>query len=543
MADVLSIPIDEIILCVCRSIKYIKGAITMKRTRTMLRFGALLLTAMLILGLSNMAAFAATARPLEGVTLTVWKPLWWIGKVTNDSENVAFQTIQERLGVKLVFENPPSGTEVESFNLMVAGDMLPDIIFTGWGGDSLYTGGVDKYISDGVLLNVKDMLAEYAPDYLNAIKTLVPEGEQKEFYTDEGNLALFYAISPYEEYAYNGILYRNDWMTELKLENPKTIAQMENVLTKFKEVKGAVAPMILPTNGLDNLGGAILSAWDIGPGFYLGNSKVEYGAVQPAFKEYLRLMADWYKKGLVDIDFATRNEDAWKRMITTGESGCIIHSPDTVGAWMSSITPMMGGHNPGLTEDQRIEYRLQTFRCRPPYSAAITTACKDVKAAMTFLNYGYTKEGYMLYNYGVEGETYNIVDGKVVYTDMMLHNPEYPVLDAILKFKAHIGPFVRFEHEGNPAITLDNMATRAFWTEDSGTALNLPMISLTAEEGEEFARIMTQVYTYQNTAVVNFIMGTKSLDEFDKYVEDMLSLGLNDVVGLEQAAYERYMNR
>ena len=392
-------------------------------------------------------------------------------------------------------------------------------------------------------MRLNDLIPQYAPDYLKAIETMVNKDEQKEFYTDQGNMVEFYAISPYEEYCYNGILYRKDWMDSLGLENPKTIQQMENALTLFKNEMGAEYPLILPKNGIDSNGGAIISAWDIGDSFYQKDGVVAYGPMQSGFKEYLTVMADWYKKGLIDPDFATRNEDEYKRMMTTGESGCIIHSPDTVGAWMNGVSAMLGGHNPGLTEDQRIQYRLKTYQCRPPFGAVITTSCKEPEVALTFLNYGYTEEGWLLYNYGIEGETYTMVDGKPTYTDTMMNNPDYPVLDAILKFKHHIGPFVRYEHESNPAITLDNMEMRKFFTEDSGTDLCMPMVSLTAEEGDEYARIMSQVNVYRDTAVVQFIMGTKPLAEFDAYVADMKALGVDKVVEMQQAAYDRYMNR
>ena len=502
---------------------------------------AITLSLLLTIGIAGGIALSEAAPPLQGETLTLFKPLWWIGKVASDNENVAYQEVQRRLGVTLIIENPPN--PIEAFNLMVAGDMLTDIIYTDWGGDSMYTGGLDKYVRDGVLLRLNDLAPTFAPDYINAIETLVNADEQKEFYTDEGNLVQFYAISPYEEYCYNGILYRKDWMDELGLDNPKTLAQMENVLIRFKEDKGASSPMLFPNTGIDWNGGAIMSAWNIGNSFFQRDGVVAYGPTEPAFKEYLALIADWYAKGLIDQDFATRDGEAYQRMLTTGESGVIMHSPDTVGAWMTDVSLMLGGHNPGLTEDQRIEYRLKTFQCRPPYAAAVTTACAKPEVALTFLNYGYTEEGSLLYNYGIEGETYEMIDGVPTFTDMMMNNPEYPVLDAILKFKHHIGPFIRYEHESNPAITLENMDTRKFFTEDSGTALNMPMVSMTAEEGEEYARIMAQVNTYRDTAVVNFIMGNKSLDEFDAYISDMERLGINDIIAIQQAAYDRYMSR
>ena len=66
----------------------------------------------------------------------------------------------------------------------------------------------------------------------------------------------------------------------------------------------------------------------------------------------------------------------------------------------------------------------------------------------------------MLYNYGIEGETYNLTGETVTYngieyplveyTDKMLNNPDYPVLDAILTFKTHMGPLSDLNMKGIP---------------------------------------------------------------------------------------------
>lgn len=80
-------------------------------------------------------------------------------------------------------------------------------------------------------------------------------------------------------------------------------------------------------------------------------------------------------------------------------------------------------------------------------------------------------------------------------------------------------------------------------TEGADTTLNLPMITLNAEEGDDYARIMNQVNTYQQTAVLQFIMGVKSMDEFEAYVEDMKKLEIEKAISYEQAAYERYEAR
>lgn len=149
---------------------------------------------------------------LEGVELTIWAPIYWVGKTMTYDDNEAWQKVQEETGVKLTFIHPPAGEETEQFNLMIASDSLPDIICTGWGGDGLFIGGRDKYVEDEIIIPLDDLIDTYAPDYKEAIEKVVVKEQQKDFYTDNGSLTAFYAISPYEEWCYNGILIRQDWM-------------------------------------------------------------------------------------------------------------------------------------------------------------------------------------------------------------------------------------------------------------------------------------------------------------------------------------------
>lgn len=529
------------------------------KTMTKKAFALLLASSLVLSTAACSQGEAASSAPLEvqedgtvdltGQSFTIWSPLYWTGKVSGFAENEAWQELQKRLGVELTFQQPPAGQEVDQFNLMIVGDELPDIISTGWVEDGLFVGGLDKYVSDGVIVPLNDLL----DDYKNALETVVEPEQRKAFYTDEGNICGFYAISPYEEWCYNGLLYRQDWMDELGLENPKTFAEVENVLTQFRDQKGATSPLVFPPNGIDGYSGMFLHAWDVGPSFYNDNGTVKYGPIQPEFKEYLTLMNDWYEKGLIDKDFATRDEESQKRLITSGESGAIIHSADTVGAWMEGISPMMGGNYVSENGTKEIQFRLKTFQKRPPFGCFITTSCNAPEAAAALLNYGYTQEGYMLANYGIEGETYELTGDvytyngidypAIQYTDKMLNNPDYPVLDAIAKFKMHIGPFIRFEHEGNPAMNMTNAGIRKAWTEGAGTDLVLPPVTLTADEGKEEARLMNQINTYRDTAVLEFIMGKRDLSEFDQYLADMQQLGIDEVTGYYQAALERYESR
>lgn len=491
-------------------------------------------------------------KPLEGEKLSVWIPLMWTGKTMDYNENEAFKKIQENLGVELEFITPAAGSEKEQFNIFMTSGEMPDIIFTGWSGfNSLFTDGADAYIEEGLIYELSDLVDQYAPNYKKLITEVMPEVERNSLYTDKGNMYQFGCISPYEEYAWMGLLIREDYLEAVNMEAPETIEEYEAVLTAFKDQLGCEAPLLM--GAVDSTSGYFLSAWGIAPGFYQDNNVVKYGYTQPEFKEYLTLMNKWYENGLLYVDFATMDTETQQRLMTTGESGMIINSPATVNSWMKGIGTMTVAKYPTLESGDRIQFRMVNRRLASSFGAVITTKCDNVEAAVKFLDYGYSEEGFMLYNYGIEGETYELTGNKltfegyeypeVQYTDMMLNNPDYPVMDAILKYKLHAGPFLRFEHQSNPTLDKNTLEVLKQITEGADPVLNMPSVTRTAEENAINSEVMTQVNTYVNTAILEFIMGVRSLDTFDQYVKDIEDMGLQDAIDVRQAALDRYNAR
>ena len=51
-------------------------------------------------------------------------------------------------------------------------------------------------------------------------------------------------------------------------------------------------------------------------------------------------------------------------------------------------------------------------------------SAKNVKAAVWLLDWLYSEEGQICYNFGIEGESYEMKDGKPVYTDLIMNNPD-----------------------------------------------------------------------------------------------------------------------
>lgn len=491
-------------------------------------------------------------KPLEGEKLSIWIPIMWAGKTMDYAENEAFKQIQENLGVELEFITPAAGSEIEQFNIMMTSGEMPDIIFTGWNGfNGLFTDGADAYIEEGLIYELSDLVDQYAPNYKRLITEVMPEVERNSIYTDAGNMYQFGCISPYEEYAWNGLLIRDDFLEAVGMDSPETIEEYEAVLTAFKDQLGCEAPLLM--GAIDGTSGYLMSAWNLAPGIYQDNNVVKWGFNQPEFKEYLTLMNRWYENGLLYVDFATMDTETQQRLMTTGESGMILGSPATVNAWMAGIGTVSVGAYPTLEAGQRINFRMVNRRLAAGFGAVITTDCENVEAAVKFLDYGYSEEGFMLYNYGIEGLTYELTGNKLTFdgfeypeaqfTDGMKNNPEYPVMDAILEFKLHAGPFLRFEHQSNPTLDPYTLSVLQEITEGADPVLNMPPVTYTSDENATINEIMTQINTYANTSILEFIMGIRSLDEFDSYVAEIEDMGIQDVIDICQDALDRYNAR
>jgi putative aldouronate transport system substrate-binding protein len=72
------------------------------------------------------------------------------------------------------------------------------------------------------------------------------------------------------------------------------------------------------------------------------------------------------------------------------------------------------------------------------------------------------------------------------------------------------------------------------------TASELPLMYLTAEEQKRINAISGDLNGYVNGMDRAFVTGGESLDNFDEYTRQIIGLGAEELIGIYQAAYERW---
>lgn len=440
-----------------------------------------------------------------------------------------------------------------AMNLLIASGELPDIIGFNW--QSNYNGGEEKAIKDGVIFGMsEEFVKENAPDYWKVLESN-PE-LLKQVKTPSGDIFGFAFILGDDllKGGY-GMIVRDDWCKELGIELPETPEEFTGMLKAFKEQKGAEVPLSAAFSQLGDLmdRGIITSPFNlVTRDVYVDNGQVKIGYAQQEYKEVLAWLNQLYADGLLDPNFSTIDDQTVTANILTGKSGASSGACGSkLGTWLTTNKDMAGYSLAGTKNlvanrgDRAMYGHYNTDVVGG--TTVITTMCRDREAAARFLNYGYTEEGHMLYNFGIEGQSYEMVDGKPAYTDLVLNNPDgLTVQKALSEYQLAYGngPFVQDKDYLLQYYSLDaQKKALETWTDNDAKKYKLPRITISTDSISEYSSILSDIKTYRDEMTIKFIKGTEPLDNYETYMQTLKTMGIDRLQEIIQAAVDEYNSR
>lgn len=484
----------------------------------------------------------------EEITLTVWMPFAnTIIETMEDNEVV--ELVREKTGVNLKFIHPPMGEEETALQLLLASDEWPDIIRFDYGANAAlsYPGGGENGVKEGVLLQLNDLIDQYAPNY-KAIRERGGEYE-KNTITDNGVIWAMYTVADTEEEPWCGLTYRKDWADELNIPAPVTLDDWHALLTAFKEQKNADAPLMIPGDGI-MVNNEFLSAFGVVKDFYQVDGTVRYGFVEEGMREYVEMMRQWYAEGLIDPDFVSNEvghqlpgDYVAENRVGAGETSwassrngyCVLFkATDDENLDFAPVKP------PVKDPSDETQYRCTTSVLYNPW--AVTTTCKYPEIAVKLLDWMYTKEGSLVVNYGKE-ENYTLKEGQPWLTDHFLYNEQYDLPTMISAYTWEMGPGVRDYSKAYQNVDNFLLDSCEVWASASADYVMPSGVELSSEEGSENSSIMADIDTYVKESIPKFITGQLSMDEWDGFVKQIKDMNIDRAIELHQAALDRYNNR
>ena len=469
-----------------------------------------------------------------------------------------FALAAERLGIEIESTaNPISQDSMGEFQIQATKKFPADI----YGGDGIRD-SVLSYAAQGAFIRLNELIDEHAPN-LKAYLETHPDVAQ----AITGPDGSIYMINYAQGGAVGRVYFiRQDWLDKLGYEMPTTIEELETVLYAFRneDPNGNGLKDEIPVFN-DKVEEIYRYANLFGARVYGGDSTSERIVRTPdnkfyhawtadEFRDAIKKLNQWYEDGILDQEaFTRKNQTARPTVWTKDNTGGMTHEwlASTAGynenaallkaypdfKVVAMLPPSYNGE-PGFEEHRRALIRNDGW--------AISAQCEDPVTAIKFIDWFYSEEGNNAANFGIEGETYDLVDGKPVFREEVLKAPlgvNYYLQDnygAVYK----IGYQMNYEYERQ-------------WTNEAGQeAYDLylnnaetvfrypvtPVMNFTNEERAIYEKYLSNLNNYMDETVQGFITGTIDIDaEWDNYVKKCNEYGAQKLVDLYQKVFdERY---
>ncbi len=366
--------------------------------------------------------------------------------------------------------------------------------------------------------------------------------------TPDGKMYFFPSLVP----ALTGpvsLIVTQPYVRDLGIQMPTTLTDFKNMLIQFRDKdmngNGDTAdeiPFVFPS--LDRVK-VFSGMWgiDLSSGFTADkDGKVFYSYTSDQYRTFLTYLNELYKEGLLNEDFVKQSSDTRTNLYANNRVGVSFNFTGNAANYTKTmnknwnidkdeldympIMPLTGG-----TDDPYYLGR-DSFGER----FAINANCKEQTAiaAFSFMDYCMGEEGYLLHNFGHEGESYSIDEKGYIHDipneDVSENADKYGswfkgIPDNEGLFSLYSGP------------SYDTIVGKI-----STTATRPPTIVSSYMKEDEINvanKYETDLQTYVDEMLIKFITGNENLQAWDSYVSKCDSLGAKDLVPVKQAIYNR----
>lgn len=456
------------------------------------------------------------------------------------AQTSAVQALEEATGIRLDYSSMTNDDVFpEKLSLTVASGDYPDFLCKA---STYYATGAEGLLAEEVCIDMAPYLAEYAPD----LKALLDSDTDYAnlVYTDSGKLVTVpMRAAPTTD---GGAIIRQDWLDELNMDIPETYDQLHDVLLAFKNKYGC-------TNSIAVLS-TLATPLNFGFNIKFDASQVQFGAEdgkvfsyieQEAAEEYVALLSQYFEEGLFNSDFlANVNMMAFDQMAAAEDTGFWMSGRMTFNGMFEANIQSGNARLSPVKDITKTGTEVSSIggagAATGKNAISITTQNEYPEESMEFINYMFTDAGIELANYGVEGETFTYEGGQPVYTDMILNNPDgynSNVARSLYTLNAFL-PYFQTQEALEMTFTSPRMAE----AEETWKALRSAepyTWNLNSEESDEYNNIASSLNTYMQEQLTAFVVGQRTMDQWDAFLDELRDMNLDRLTELQQQAFDR----
>lgn len=473
-----------------------------------------------------------------------------------------WQKYEEMTGIQIEWEEISSGAVNERKNVILGSNDLPDAFYQlGFSQDELI-----KYGQQGLFIPLEDLIEEHAPN----LKKLFDENPdiKKTLTMPDGHIYSLPYVDFAKAYATIRLYINKTWLDNLGLPVPETTDELRDTLKAFatedangngdpNDEYGWVMPssfinwslerQLLGSFGMGNGGGKAAANW-----IYKdkdGQLKTIFN--DPKYKEVWKYMNELWNDGSIPQN----NFSGYEYAQWVADA-----AQDRVGAFSWADPYYIGGEElyknyiginvlEGPEGDKVVNWMDPPTRGTSSFT--ITNKNQHPVETIKWVDYFYGEEGSLFGYFGIEGETYHMVDGKPEYIDEIKNYKGGVQLGAFQYVDNVYGGY--FPYVEPPAELRTSVKGRTLDEEILANAEELelyapeeiwPAFTPTEEESKRTNAILTDINKYITEMRVNFVTGNANFEsDWENYVNTLDRMGAQDYLEIRRAQYERYMNQ
>lgn len=516
---------------------------------------------------TNEGTVTDTQQPQEEETTIGWKKYaseqnpvtlsWYINYswfTTDWGKNMVSKQITKDTGVDIDFVTP-AGNQEEMINALIAADALPDIVTLGW-----WEPQINDMIKNKMVYALNDLADEYDPYFYEVTDPTIVN-----WYSDENGDIYGYPNSSYTPEAVEShsnigsnqtFLVRKDIYEAIGSPDMTTQEGFEAAVKKavemFPEVDGKplipIGSHAFEENGCNSFDSFLMNFLAVP---YEKDGKLYDRHTDPEYISWLKFFRKLGEEGYLSSDIFVDQRTQMNEKVADGRYFCMLYQRTDIADQESALYEK----NPdsiyiavdGPKNSRGDDYVLPTNAITGWTLTLISKNCKHPDRAIAFLDYMMSEEGQKMISLGVEGEMYDMVDGKPVLkdevkqmltTDRKKYDEVYGADDTYWMLQNNIMQLDWLPEKQYPLNQLEE------WTYPYTHYVG--EYDVTKQDDSEVSRINSQIDKLWGKTLPRLLLA-KSDEEFDqlfdKFVEERESLGYQKVRQAQQKIMEENKQR
>ena len=469
------------------------------------------------------------------------------------------ERLQSMTDVPITWEAMAKVDGANVLRQQIAAGEFPQVVI----GNTFQPSDISQFAANGIILPIEDYINE--KDTPNIYKMFQERPEiRAALNAPDGHMYTLPGLKDFmPDYIENVMYINKKWLDKVGMDVPTTLVELKEVLKAFKEKdpngngKADEIPLTFNTASSSAYPEVLLSSFGVATKFGTWDSwltvqkgEVKFAPIMKEWRQMLEYYRDLYAEGLLDMEAFTHDGGQFNAKLQTPVS--------TVGVIWSNANPMLNADEyieiPPLSADGKVK---PVWRIHPGYIGTkdflvIFNSCQNPANVLKWADKFYEIDHSIMNAWGESAPNSTLTqgaDGNFTWNE--LEEGKYFAsylysCTLIGGIPCWIPPEVYNGESGKVPVRPEWEARQKTYEmyEPYLDTETWPRPYYAVEEADRLSELTTDIFNLTETQRAKWVCGQEELTDasWKKYVGEMEKMGVQEMIDIYQASYDRYQD-